>query len=40
MKQLRKVSIVLALVFLTLATGCARKNCPAYNTSVQPASLK
>ena len=40
MKQLHKVIIVLALVFLTLATGCARKSCPAYNGSVQPAIVK
>jgi|GEM_PF-5335899 len=40
MKQLSKVIIGLALVFLTVAAGCARKSCPAYDTSVKPAVVK
>jgi hypothetical protein len=40
MKKLQKLSIVLAVATLTVTVGCARKSCPAYDSSVQSATVK
>lgn len=40
MKNLQKISIVALMAILTLSAGCARKSCPAYDSSVQKAVVK